>query len=105
MNADFVATARDAVEHMRAAKSHSEFTKGLGRFMTALADAIEAPQLVPADRLAAIQQLGEQAVDQVEAHICSDRHAQKFAGSIYEINRRLELVGRWVQHYTQERHA
>ena len=105
MNANFVAAGRDAVERMRVAKSHSAFAKALGQFMTALADAIEAPQLAPAARLAEMYRLGGLAVDQIEAHICSDRHAQRLAGTIYEINRRIELVGRWVQHYTQERRA
>ena len=105
MTTDFVAGARGAVERMRAAHDHSAFTDALRDFMGALSAMIDKPQNVPAQHLAALQALGDEAVTLIEAHICGDRHAKKFAGSIYEIRRRLELVGRWLQYYAMERRA
>ena len=105
MTTDLIGGAVGAVEQMRSATSHSAFTDGLGHFMGALAAILDRPQNVPAAHLATLEALGDDAVRLIEARICGDRHAKKFAGSIYEIRRRLELADRWLQYYAREKRA
>ena len=105
MTTSTIADARSAVSGMRAADDHASFTEALRHFMGALGALIDAPQKLPPAEIAEAVTLGDAAAELVEGHIHSDRHAQKLAGTVYEIRRRLELLERWRQYYEKEQHG
>jgi hypothetical protein len=107
MNTGVVSRAVGAAATLRDAHSNHAFEHSLGDFLQALGSVPdEAAHDVSAQEVGALQKLGEDVIDAIEAKVEGEpasRRSQSLVAQIYEIRRLLEEVYLWRQHYTTAR--